>query len=59
MAKPISIHAIPRYATEVDFDGIVFSDVAFPNPPVLTAVHELPTKQLEAVRMLLQENLQT
>jgi diadenosine tetraphosphate (Ap4A) HIT family hydrolase len=52
-------HAIPRYATEVDIGGIVYSDAAFPNPPVLTLVHELTTKQLEAVRRLLQESWQT
>jgi diadenosine tetraphosphate (Ap4A) HIT family hydrolase len=51
-------HAIPRYAAEVDFGGIVFSDVAFPSPPVLTRAHELTTDQLEGVRRWLQENWQ-
>ena len=51
-------HAIPRYAAEVNFGGIVFSDVEFPKPPVLTIAHELTTIQLETVRQLLQENWQ-
>ena len=49
-------HAIPRYGAEVQFGGIVFSDVAFPNTPVLIPVRELTTEQLEGVRRWLQEN---
>jgi diadenosine tetraphosphate (Ap4A) HIT family hydrolase len=51
-------HAIPRYAAQVHFGGMAFSDAAFPSPPVLTPIHELTTKQLEAVRRSLQENWQ-
>lgn len=52
-------HAIPRYATDVHFGGIAFTDTTFPSPPDLTAVNELTANQLEDVRRWMQENWQT
>ena len=49
-------HAIPRYGADVHFEGMVFSDAAFPSPPALTCVNALTTAQLGRVRRWLQEH---
>lgn len=43
-------HAIPRYAADVHFSGMVFADVAFPGPPDVRAGHALTVGQLQVVR---------
>jgi diadenosine tetraphosphate (Ap4A) HIT family hydrolase len=43
-------HALPRYAAQVDRDGVAWTDVAFPNPPDLRSVPESTAEQLEVIR---------
>jgi diadenosine tetraphosphate (Ap4A) HIT family hydrolase len=49
-------HAIPRYATTVQVDGIAFSDAAFPQPPDLRAVHDLTADQVAGLKRRIQAN---
>jgi diadenosine tetraphosphate (Ap4A) HIT family hydrolase len=49
-------HAIPRYAEQVSFNGLFFSDSVFPKPPILTVTHELTIEHLESIRRFLKDN---
>lgn len=51
----VHFHVLPRYAEERSFEGVSFSDEAWPGPPRITEALDLPEGVLEALRALLAE----
>jgi diadenosine tetraphosphate (Ap4A) HIT family hydrolase len=49
-------HGIPRYARELNLDGLTYRDRSFPKPPDLSAAHELDSAQLGMIKQRLIEN---
>ncbi|MGB4599590.1 MAG: HIT family protein [Trichlorobacter sp.] len=50
MDPDVHFHVIPRYAQERCFNGLVFSDQNWPNPPDLSWTNEVDDAMREAIR---------
>jgi diadenosine tetraphosphate (Ap4A) HIT family hydrolase len=49
----VHFHVLPRYAKQQEFDGVAFTDPAWPGPPDLKAVNPVP----ESTQKLLHSTL--
>jgi diadenosine tetraphosphate (Ap4A) HIT family hydrolase len=55
--RHVHFHVVPRYETERNAGGVIFSDASWPHPPDLTKYIDLESKQLEDLCDLLKSNL--
>jgi diadenosine tetraphosphate (Ap4A) HIT family hydrolase len=54
----VHFHVLPRYANERTYEGAVFTDAAWPGPPVITSAHDVGADVLSALMRDLRDRFQ-
>jgi diadenosine tetraphosphate (Ap4A) HIT family hydrolase len=54
----VHFHVLPRYAEERAYQGAVFTDLAWPGPPVITSAQDVDTDVLSALTRDLRDRFQ-
>ena len=46
----VHFHVLPRYETPREYEGMTFTDEAWPGPPQITAALEVPDAVMQALK---------